>query len=55
MILGICVFLPNQNSYYPCQSLQRIKLKTVMPLIRVYDKAANAIETHEHAGNFKEW
>jgi hypothetical protein len=24
-------------------------------LIRVYDDAGNVIETHEHAGDFKEW
>jgi hypothetical protein len=24
-------------------------------VIRVYDEAANVIETHEHAGEFKEW
>jgi hypothetical protein len=24
-------------------------------VIRVYDDADNVIETHEHAGNFKEW
>ena len=24
-------------------------------VIRVYDEAANMIETHEHAGDFKEW
>jgi hypothetical protein len=24
-------------------------------VIRVYDDAANVIETHEHKGNFKEW
>jgi hypothetical protein len=24
-------------------------------LIRVYDEAGNVIETHEHAGEFKEW
>ena len=24
-------------------------------LIRVYDAAGNLIETHEHAGDFKEW
>ena len=23
--------------------------------IHVYDEAGNAIETHEHAGEFKEW
>jgi hypothetical protein len=24
-------------------------------VIRVYDEAGNAIETHEHAGEFKQW
>ena len=24
-------------------------------VIRVYDEAGNMIETHEHAGEFKEW
>jgi hypothetical protein len=24
-------------------------------VIRVYDPAGNVIETHEHAGDFKEW
>jgi hypothetical protein len=24
-------------------------------MIRVYDAAGNVIETHEHAGDFKEW
>ena len=24
-------------------------------MIRVYDDAGNAIETHEHTGDFKEW
>jgi hypothetical protein len=24
-------------------------------VIRVYDEAVNVIETHEHAGEFKEW
>jgi hypothetical protein len=24
-------------------------------VIRVYDDAGNVIETHEHAGNFREW
>ncbi len=26
-----------------------------MALIRVYDEAGNVIETHEHAGDFKEF
>jgi hypothetical protein len=24
-------------------------------VIRVYDESGNVIETHEHAGDFKEW
>jgi hypothetical protein len=24
-------------------------------VIRVYDKGGNVIDTHEHAGDFKEW
>jgi hypothetical protein len=24
-------------------------------VIRIYDAAGNVIETHEHAGDFKEW
>jgi hypothetical protein len=24
-------------------------------VIRVYDEAGNVIETHEHAGDFKQW
>jgi hypothetical protein len=24
-------------------------------VIRVYDDAGNVIDTHEHAGDFKEW
>jgi hypothetical protein len=29
--------------------------ETNSPVIRVYDAAGNVIETHEHAGDFKEW
>jgi len=28
---------------------------TMSAVIRVYDEAGNVIETHEHAGDFKEW
>jgi hypothetical protein len=28
---------------------------TDIAMIRVYDDAGNVIETHEHAGEFKEW
>jgi hypothetical protein len=24
-------------------------------VVRVYDEAGNVLETHEHAGEFKEW
>jgi hypothetical protein len=27
----------------------------MMRSFRVYDEAGNVIETHEHAGEFKEW
>ncbi len=29
--------------------------ETNSPVIRVYDDAGKVIETHEHAGEFKEW
>ena len=29
--------------------------ETNSPVIRVYDELGNVIETHEHAGDFKEW
>ncbi len=27
----------------------------IIDVIRVYDEAGNVIETHQHAGEFKEW
>jgi len=27
----------------------------MMLVIRVYEEAGNVIQTHEHAGDFKEW
>ena len=29
--------------------------RSAAAVIRVYDEASNVIETHEHAGEFKEW
>jgi hypothetical protein len=29
--------------------------RTADAVIRVYDEAGNVIETHEHAGGFKDW
>jgi len=40
----------------PTQSdTQRITARSHDAVIRVYDAADNVIETHEHAGDFKEW
>jgi hypothetical protein len=33
---------------------RRFAAGQIMPVIRVYDAAGNMIETHEHAGDFKE-
>jgi hypothetical protein len=37
------------------QSATRIFSRSHHAVIHVYDEAGNAIETHEHAGDFKEW
>jgi len=37
-----------RNSVIPPSSLTH-------RLVRVYDEVGNLIETHEHAGDFKEW
>ena len=37
-----CLDLPNSTD-------------TTYAVIRVFDEAGNVIETHEHAGDFKEW
>jgi hypothetical protein len=34
--------------------MQSIAAAHMMLVIRVYDEAGNVIETHEHAGHFKE-
>ena len=31
------------------------RMRAYTAMIRVYDDAGNEIETHEHAGEFKEW
>jgi len=35
--------------------MQRTAGRSHDAVIRVYDGAGNVIETHEHAGDFKEW
>jgi hypothetical protein len=33
----------------------KFRSRSCNAVIRVYDEAGNVIETHEHAGDFKEW
>jgi hypothetical protein len=33
----------------------KFRSRSHQAVIRVYDAAGNVIETHEHAGAFKEW
>jgi hypothetical protein len=35
--------------------LRKVPTRSHDAVIRVYDAAGNVIETHEHAGDFKEW
>ena len=41
--------------FYGCKESELWRLVRLLALIRVYDDAGNVIETHEHAGEFKEW
>jgi hypothetical protein len=34
---------------------QKVPSRSHDAVIRVYDEGGNVIETHEHAGDFKEW
>ena len=36
-------------------SYARFRSRSHDAVMRVYDEAGNVIETHEHAGDFKEW
>jgi hypothetical protein len=33
----------------------KFRSRSLDAVIRVYDEVGNVIETHEHAGDFKEW
>jgi hypothetical protein len=33
----------------------KFRSRSYRVVIRIYDEAGNVIETHEHAGDFKEW
>ena len=49
----ICLWsprIPEQKSGFP-----KFRSRLREAVIRVYDEAGNVIETHEHAGGFKEW
>jgi hypothetical protein len=54
-------FLAAQRSGRRSHSQPDVRFKDVIfshshnAVIRVYDAAGNVIETHEHAGEFKEW
>ena len=39
----------------PNKALQPTASRSHDAVIRVYDEAGAVIETHEHAGEFKEW
>jgi hypothetical protein len=43
------------KSKTPNQSMRPTAGRSDDAVIRVYDEAGNVIETHEHAGEFKEW
>jgi hypothetical protein len=38
-----------------CNRLREVFQPMHDAVIRIYDEAGNVIETHEHAGEFKEW
>ena len=38
-----------------CNRLRQQYSRSHGAVIRVYDEAGDVIETHEHAGDFKEW
>jgi hypothetical protein len=42
-----------QKELFPCFSLA-FRSRSHNAVIRVYDDAGNVIETHEHAGDFRE-
>ena len=43
------------NAISNAVSYARFYSRSHLAVIRVYDDAGNVIETHEHAGDFKEW
>jgi hypothetical protein len=43
------------NAISNAMSCAKFRSRSHDAVIRVYDKAGNVIETHEHTGDFKEW
>jgi hypothetical protein len=54
MVVLPCItsFYGNDGTKFPEKAERRLSLSAV---VSVYDEAGNVIETHEHAGKFKEW
>jgi hypothetical protein len=46
---------PSQNAISNAIGYAKFFSRSHNAVIRVYDEAGNVIETHEHAGDFKEW
>jgi hypothetical protein len=44
-----------QNAVNHAIGYAKFRSRSHDAVIRVYDKSGNMIETHEHAGDFKDW
>jgi hypothetical protein len=51
--IGFCYGEPNAISN--AISYAKFSSRSHDAVIRVYNAAGNVVETHEHAGDFKEW
>jgi hypothetical protein len=51
--IGFCYGEPNTISN--AISYEKLFSRSHDAVIRVYDETSNVIETHEHAGQFKDW
>jgi hypothetical protein len=54
LLFGRCGTL-SQNAISNAIGYAKFRSRSYDAVIRVYDAAGNVIETHEHAGEFKEW
>ena len=53
--LLISLSQPSQFHFVARPHVGRVYSRSYDAVIRVYDEAGNVIETHENAGDFKEW